>query len=88
VAIGEATFFVFLLFRVNNKSYIYHKPQININISQITFINHKRPNMSGIHNILETTRSKVHTIPSSQVQYINTTSQAAHGNWEGWDVPT
>jgi len=31
--------------------------------------------LSEIHNILQTTRSKVHTIPSSQVQYIKTTPQ-------------
>ena len=66
---------------------MYHKPQINTNMSQNTFIYHKRPNLSEIHNILQTTRSKVHTIPSSQVQYIKTTPQAAHGDCEGWDAP-
>ena len=38
-------FFCFFLFHVNNKAYIYHKPQINNNISQTTFIYHKRPNL-------------------------------------------
>jgi hypothetical protein len=33
-------------------------------------------------------KSKVHNIQSSQVQYIKMTLWAAHGNWEGWDVPT
>ena len=56
-------------------------------MSQTTFIYHKRPNLSEIHNILQTTRSKVHTIPSSQVQYIKTTPNAAHGDCEGWDAP-
>jgi hypothetical protein len=42
--------------------------------------------MSESHNILQTTHSKVHTIPSSQVQYIKTSPRAAHDNWEGWDV--
>ena len=56
-------------------------------MSQITFTYHKRPNLSEIHNILQTTRSKVHTIPSSQVQYKKTTPKAAHGDCEGWDAP-
>ena len=56
-------------------------------MSQTTFIYHKRPNLSEIHNILQTTRSKVHTIPSSQVQYKKTTPKAAHGDCEGWDAP-
>ena len=56
-------------------------------MSQTTFIYHKQPNLSEIHNILQTTRSKVHTIPSSQVQYIKTTPKAAHGDCEGWDAP-
>jgi hypothetical protein len=64
----------FLLYRVLNK------PQIDFNISQITFINDERPNISRIHNILQTTHPKVHIIPSSQVQYIKTSPRAAHNN--------
>jgi hypothetical protein len=47
-ALGKAFFFAFPCDKQNIYAY---KPQININISQTTFKNHKRPNLSEIHNI-------------------------------------
>jgi hypothetical protein len=46
--------------------------------------------MSEIHNILKTTHSKVHTIPSSQVQYIKYSkfTSAIHKNESVGDVST
>jgi hypothetical protein len=73
-ALGEAPFFFFFsflfAFTCDKQSMYLCKPQIDFNISQTTFINDKRPNMSRIHNILQTTHSKVHTISSSQVHII------------------
>ena len=49
----------FLLFHVNNSAYIYIlETTIQHNISETTYIYHKRPIMSEIHNILQTTSSK------------------------------
>jgi hypothetical protein len=64
-ALGEATFFVFFVFRVDNKSYIYiyidiHTSQINTNISRTTFIYHKWPNLSGVLNILLQVKEQPH----------------------------
>jgi hypothetical protein len=41
-----------------------------------------------VQYILQTTRSNVRIILSSQVQYIKMTLKTAHGDREGWDAPT